>query len=399
MDVLVINAGSSSLKYQLIDMKTETTIAKGQVERIGSEGSVLKHNGTGDTFVLEKPMHDHNEAIKCALEALMDKDHGVLSSMDEISAVGHRVLHGGDKFSDSVIINQHVVETIESIIDLGPLHLPANLMGIAACQKAMPNTPMVAVFDTAFHQTMPKSSFIYALPYEAYTKHKVRRYGFHGSSHRYVSARAAEFVGRPASELKIITCHLGNGSSIAAVKNGKCFDTSMGLTPLEGVPMGTRSGDIDPAIIKYLMLKEDMCIEEMDDYLNKKSGMLGLSGVSSDFRDLCAAAEKGNELAELALDVFSYHVKKYVGAYAAAMGGVDVIVFTAGVGENTQIVREKVLEGLEFLGVKIDLERNKQRGKECYISTEDSKTAAVIIPTNEELVIARDTVTLCKKII
>lgn len=399
MKILIINAGSSSLKYQLIDMSNEQIIAKGQAERIGIAGSVLKHSGKGPTFVQEQDMKDHTEAIKLALAALVDKDHGVLASMDEITAVGHRVLHGGDRFSDSVLINDDVMEAIRDNIDLGPLHNPANLMGIEACQKVMPDTPMVAVFDTAFHQTMPKTSFLYALPYEAYTKHKVRRYGFHGSSHRYVSARAAEFLGKPKEELKIITCHLGNGSSMAAVKYGKCFDTSMGLTPLEGVPMGTRSGDIDPAIIKYLMGKEGMTIDEMDNYLNKKSGMLGVSGLSSDFRDLCSASDEGNERAALALDIFCYRVKKYVGAYAAAMGGVDAIVFTAGVGENTACVREKVVDGLEYMGVKLDkgLNCNADRGKDFCISTPDSKVSVLIIPTNEELVIAQDTAELCKK--
>jgi len=399
MKILIINAGSSSLKYQMIDMENEQIIAKGQAERIGISGSLLKHNGEGPTFVQHQDMKDHTAAIKLALAALIDKEHGVISSMDEISAVGHRVLHGGDRFTASVVINKEVMDAIRDNIDLGPLHNPANLMGIEACQKVMPNTPMVAVFDTAFHQTMPKISFLYALPYEAYTQHKVRRYGFHGSSHRYVSARAAEFLGKPKEDLKIITCHLGNGSSIAAVKNGKCFDTSMGLTPLEGLPMGTRCGDIDPAIIKYLMNKENLTIEEMDVYLNKRSGMLGISGLSSDFRDLCSAADEGNERARLALDIFSYKVKKYIGSYAAAMGGVDAIVFTAGVGENTEIVREKSLEGLEFLGVKLDKEHNNhlERGQEICISTDDSKVAVLVIPTNEELVIARDTAELCKK--
>lgn len=396
MKVLVINAGSSSLKYQLIDMENESVIAKGAIDRIGLEGSKLKHTARGETTEIQKNMSNHEEAIQLVLSTLTDEKIGVIRSMDEIGAVGHRVVHGGDKFACSVKISDEVIAMMESLIDLAPLHNPANLQGIAACKAVMPNTPMVGVFDTAFHQTMPATSYIYGLPYEAYEKFKVRRYGFHGSSHRFVSQRCAELLNKKPEDLKIISCHLGNGSSIAAVKGGKCMDTSMGLTPIEGLPMGTRCGNIDPAIIRFLMNKYDMDIDQMDAYLNKKSGMLGISGVSSDFRDLCAAAEAGNARAQLALDIFCYHVKKFIGAYAAAMGGVDAIVFTAGVGENTDIVRAASVEGLEFLGVKLDPEANKVRGKEAVISAPDSKVKVLVIPTNEELVIARDTAELSK---
>ena len=396
MKVLVINAGSSSLKYQLIDMENESVIAKGAIDRIGLEGSKLKHTAHGETTEIQKNMGNHEEAIQLVLSTLTDEKIGVIRSMDEIGAVGHRVVHGGDKFACSVKISDEVIAMMESLIDLAPLHNPANLQGIAACKAVMPNTPMVGVFDTAFHQTMPATSYIYGLPYEAYEKFKVRRYGFHGSSHRFVSQRCAEILGKKPEELKIISCHLGNGSSIAAVKGGKCMDTSMGLTPIEGLPMGTRCGNIDPAIIRFLMNKYGMDIDQMDAYLNKQSGMLGISGVSSDFRDLCAAAEEGNERAQLALDIFCYHVKKYIGAYAAAMGGVDAIVFTAGVGENTDTVRAASVEGLEFLGIKLDSEANKVRGKEAVISTPDSKVKVLVIPTNEDLVIARDTAELSK---
>lgn len=396
MKVLVINAGSSSLKYQLIDMENESVIAKGAIDRIGLEGSKLKHTARGETTEIQKNMSNHEEAIQLVLSTLTDEKIGVIRSMDEIGAVGHRVVHGGDKFACSVKISDEVIAMMESLIDLAPLHNPANLQGIAACKAVMPNTPMVGVFDTAFHQTMPATSYIYGLPYEAYEKFKVRRYGFHGSSHRFVSQRCAELLNKKPEDLKIISCHLGNGSSIAAVKGGKCMDTSMGLTPIEGLPMGTRCGNIDPAIIRFLMNKYDMDIDQMDAYLNKKSGMLGISGVSSDFRDLCAAAEAGNARAQLALDIFCYHVKKFIGAYAAAMGGVDAIVFTAGVGENTDTVRAASVEGLEFLGVKLDPEANKVRGKEAGISAPDSKVKVLVIPTNEELVIARDTAELSK---
>ena len=397
MKVLVINAGSSSLKYQLFDMENESVIAKGGVERIGLDGSFLKHKVNGEETLIEKNLPSHEEAIQLVLATLTDEKVGVIKSMDEIGAVGHRVVHGGDKFAGSVKITDEVIAEMQSLIDLAPLHNPANLQGIAACQAVMPNTPMVGVFDTAFHQTMPASSYIYGIPYEDYENFKVRRYGFHGSSHKFVSARCAEILGKKPEEINIVSCHLGNGSSIAAVKGGKCFDTTMGLTPIEGLPMGTRCGNIDPAIIKFLMAKHNMTIDEIDAYLNKKSGMLGVSGVSSDFRDLSAAAKEGNKRAQLALDIFTYNVKKFIGAYAAAMGGVDAIVFTAGVGENDTYVRECSVEGLEFLGVKLDKELNATiRGKEQIVSTDDSTVKIVVIPTNEELVIARDTQELSK---
>ncbi len=396
MKVLVINAGSSSLKYQLIDMADESVIAKGAIDRIGLNGSKLKHKANGIETVIEKDMKNHEEAIQLVLSSLIDEKIGVIKSMDEIGAVGHRVVHGGEKFACSVKITDEVIEKMQSLICLAPLHNPANLQGIAACKAVMPNTPMVGVFDTAFHQTMPQVSFMYGLPYEAYEKHQVRRYGFHGSSHRFVSARCAEILGKKPEELKIVTCHLGNGSSIAAVDGGKCVDTSMGLTPLEGLPMGTRSGSIDPAIIGYLMKQENMTIDEIDKYLNKESGMQGIAGFS-DFRDLEAEANKGNKRAKLARDMFCYNVKKYIGSYAAAMGGVDAIVFTAGVGENDANIRANCVEGLEFLGTKMNKELNAGiHGREAIVSTDDSKVKIVVIPTNEELVIARDTAELSK---
>lgn len=397
MKVLVINAGSSSLKYQLIDVADESVIAKGLCERIGIGGSVLQYKPTGgEPLVVEKDMKDHTDAIKMVLDALVDPKVGVIKSMDEIDAVGHRVVHGGEKFSGSVPITDEVISVMRELTDLAPLHNPANLMGIDACRKIMPNTPMVGVFDTAFHQTMPAEAFIYALPYEAYTEHMVRRYGFHGTSHYYVSHRAIEMLGKPAEETKVITCHLGNGSSICAVKGGKSIDTSMGFTPLEGVPMGTRCGDMDPAIITYLMDKLGLDAAGVNAYINKKSGVFGISGVSSDFRDLGTAAAEGNPRAELALETFAYKVRKYIGAYAAAMDGVDAIVFTAGVGENDKGMRARILGGLGFLGVKVDLDYNLNapRGKEIEISTPDSAVKVFVIPTDEEMVIARDTARL-----
>lgn len=394
MKILVVNAGSSSLKYQLMDMTDESIKAKGVVERIGIEGSVLKHKVPGrDTVEIELDAKDHVVAIKAVLKALLDSEIGVLKSIDEIDAVGHRVLHGGEKFAKSVVIDQECMDAIEEFIPLGPLHNPANLMGINACAEAMPGVPMVAVFDTAFHQTMPQEAFMYGLPYEAYEKYRIRRYGFHGTSHLYVSQKAAEVVGKDIKDLKIITCHIGNGSSLAAVKDGKCIDTSMGLTPLEGLVMGTRCGDIDPAIVPFLMEKEGLTPSEMDTYMNKKSGVLGLSNnLSSDFRDLGKANEEGNELAALALKVVGYKIKKYIGSYAAAMNGVDVIVFTAGVGENDTYIRTLAAGELDYLGVELDKEANaKTHGKLAKISTENSKVAVYVIPTNEELVIARDT--------
>ncbi|MCI5837687.1 MAG: acetate kinase [Christensenellaceae bacterium] len=393
MKVLVINAGSSSLKYQLIDMQTEKAVAKGGCERIGIEGSFLKHKANGKEVIIEKAMPDHKVAVQLVLEALADKDHGAISSMNEIDAVGHRVVHSGEEFTGSVLITPEVLKKIEALSDLAPLHEPANVTGIKACMAIMPSAPQVAVFDTAFHSTMPDYAYMYAVPYEDYKCYKVRRYGFHGSSHLFVSQEAAKYLGR--NDLKIVTCHLGNGSSISAVKNGKCMDTSMGFTPLAGVPMGTRSGDIDPAIIEYLGAKKNMSVSEVLTYLNKKSGMLGISGVSSDFRDLSAASEAGNDRARLALDMFAYATKKYVGAYAAAMGGIDCLVFTAGIGENDSFIRAKVTEGLEFLGVEIDKEENNKRTGDIHdITAKGGKVKVLVIPTNEELVIARDTARL-----
>lgn len=391
MNVLVINAGSSSLKYQLINMATQQVLCKGQVERIGIDGSFLKQKGGAEEADIHAEIKDHNDAIEMVLKALTDPKHGVVKSLEEIDAVGHRVLHGGEKFADPVLVNDQVIRDLESIIDLGPLHMPANISGIKACQKAMP-VPQVAVFDTGFHQTMPPKAYMYGLPYEAYEKHKVRRYGFHGTSHLYVSQRAAELRGTEKG--KMITCHLGNGSSLCAILDGKCMDTSMGLTPLEGVVMGTRSGDMDPAIVKYIMEKENKTIEQMDHYLNKESGVYGLSGVSSDFRDLAKAAAEGHERAQLALDVFIYRIQKYIGAYTAALGGVDTMVFTAGIGENDAKMRKDILSGMEWLGIKLDDEANSCRGEEKKISAPDSKVEVWVIPTNEELVIARETVRL-----
>jgi acetate kinase len=392
-NVLVINAGSSSLKYQLIDMEDESVIAKGLVERIGIEHSVIKHKPTGkDPAQIEKPINDHVEAMGAVISALTDKEHGVIEDLSSIKAVGHRVVHGGEKFSGSVVINDEVMEALKENIELAPLHNPANIMGIEACRKIMPDVPMVGVFDTAFHAKMPREAYLYGLPYEAYTKYKVRRYGFHGTSHSYVSKKAAKILKKDVKDLKIVTCHLGNGSSIAAVKGGVSIDTSMGFTPLEGLVMGTRSGDIDAAIVPYLMDKMGMTIEKTISYLNKQCGVLGLSGVSSDFRDLWDAADKGNERAKIALEVFCYKIKKYIGSYAAAMGGVDVITFAGGIGENDGPVRKMACEGLEFLGVEIDVEFNHPlRGREAVISTPDSKVVVMIVPTDEELVIAQDT--------
>ncbi|MBR4890980.1 MAG: acetate kinase [Clostridia bacterium] len=392
MKVLVINAGSSSLKYKLMDMDNELVMAKGLCERIGLDKSRLKHTPEGgETVVIEKDMPDHSVAIKLVLDALTDKDHGVISDMSEISAVGHRVVHGGEVFSGSVLITDEVKKAVTECNSLAPLHNPANLTGIAACEEAMPGVPNVGVFDTAFHQTMPKESYMYGIPYEYYEKYKIRKYGFHGTSHNYVSHRVAEIIGKPIEELKIITFHLGNGSSIAAVKNGKVVDTSMGFTPLDGLVMGTRSGSIDPAIIQFLVQNEGMTVEEVDSMLNKKSGVLGVSGVSSDFRDLEAAANEGNERAKLALEMFRHSVRGYVGRYASIMGGVDVITFAGGVGENGPDVRKDVLAGHEFMGIKIDDEKNNVRGKEVEISAADSKVRVFVVPTDEELTIARDT--------
>lgn len=391
MKILIVNAGSSSLKYQLFDMENEQTMAKGLIERIGIDGSRLKQTVKEQKFVMEMPMPDHIQAIKEMIKALTSPDHGSIKSMDEIAAVGHRVVHGGEKFTSSSLIDQACLDAIEENIPYSPLHNPANLMGIRACQKVMPDTPMVAVFDTSFHQTMPPRSYLYGLPIEYYQRLKVRRYGFHGTSHRYVSGRAAEFLGKKAEDLRIITCHLGNGSSICAVNKGKSMDTSMGLTPLEGVVMGTRSGSLDPACLQFIMNHDNIGIDQMIDILNKKSGVLGISELSSDMRDVEEAAAKGNQQAQTALDLVVHSIRKYIGAFAAVMGGVDVIVFTAGIGENGTEMRESIMENMEFLGARMDTEKNKVRGKEADVSAQDSKVKILVIPTNEELVIARDT--------
>lgn len=398
MKVLVINCGSSSLKYQLIDMENEKALAQGLVERIGIEGSKLTQKVEGrDKYIIEQPMQDHKDAIRLVLGALVDKENGVIASMDEISAVGHRVVHGGEKYSQSVLIDDEVMKELEECAKLAPLHNPPNIIGINACKELMPTTPMTVVFDTAFHQTMPEDAFIYPLPYDLYTKHGIRKYGFHGTSHKYVSQVAADMMEKDIKDLKIITCHLGNGASITAVQNGKSVETSMGFTPLEGIAMGTRCGSIDPAIVTFIMKELNLSSDEANDLLNKKSGVLGISGVSSDFRDIEDAAAEGNERAKLALDVFNYKVKKFIGSYAAVMGGVDAIVFTAGLGENSPETREEVCKGLEFLGFELDLAKNKVRGKVTEISTADSKVKVFVIPTNEELMIARDTMQLINK--
>ena len=394
MNVLVINCGSSSLKFQLINSESEKVLAKGLCERIGIDGSLTYEPAGGEKVKSDKAMPTHTEAIQFVIDALTDAETGVVKSLDEIGAVGHRVVHGGEKFASSVVITDEVKAAIEECNDLAPLHNPANLIGINACQKLMPGTPMVPVFDTAFHQTMPEKAYMYGLPYEYYDKYKVRRYGFHGTSHSFVSKRAAELAGKSYDDLKTVVCHLGNGASICAVENGKSVDTSMGLTPLEGLVMGTRSGDIDPAIMEFIAKKENLDIAGIMNVLNKKSGVEGVSGVSSDFRDLEAAAKAGNKRAELAIDVFAYRVAKYVGAYTAAMNGVDNIVFTAGIGENCALVRTKVCSYLGYLGITIDEEANGKRGEEIVISTPDSKVKVLVVPTNEELAIARETVAL-----
>ena len=397
MNILVINCGSSSLKYQLIDSESEKVLAKGLCERIGIDGRLTYSPDGGEKEVTEAPMPTHTEAIQLVLDALTNEKTGVIKSLDEVGAVGHRLVHGGEKFACSVVITDEVLAAVEECNDLAPLHNPANLIGVDACKKCMPGVPMVGVFDTAFHQTMPKEAYMYALPYEYYDKYKVRRYGFHGTSHSFVSKRTAEFLGKDIKDMKIIVCHLGNGSSISAVKYGESIDTSMGLTPLEGVPMGTRSGDIDPAILEFLAKKEDMDIFQLVNVLNKKSGVFGVSGgLSSDFRDLENAAKDGDDKAQLARDVFTYNVAKYVGAYAAAMNGVDAIAFTAGVGENDNLVREDVIARLGFLGIELDKEANSKRGFDNIISTADSKVTVCVIPTNEELAIARETLALVK---
>lgn len=399
MKVLVINCGSSSLKYQVLDMTDESLLAKGLVERIGMEGSVINHTKTGkDKIVKNVPMNDHKDAIAQVLAAIRDNEHGVIRDMSEIGAVGHRVVHAGERYSESVLITESVISTLEECIELAPLHNPPNLLGIRACQELMPDTPMIAVFDTAFHQTMPPQSYLYALPYEYYEKYRVRRYGFHGTSHKYVAQKAAQSLNININDLKLITCHLGNGASVTAIKHGRVIDTSMGFTPLEGLVMGTRSGDLDPAIVTYIKEKENMTDAEINDVLNKKSGVLGISGVSSDFRDIEAAVEAGNERAALALRMFAQKVRFYIGAYIAEMNGVDAIVFTAGVGENDISMREIICTDLGNLGIKLDPIKNKVKGQETIISTDDSKVKLLLIPTNEELMIARDTYELSKKV-
>ena len=398
MNVLVINCGSSSLKYQLINSDTEAVLAKGLCERIGIDGSLTYQPAGGEKVKSDKAMPTHTEAIQFVIDALTDAETGVVKSLDEIGAVGHRVVHGGEKFAASAVITDEMIAAVKECNDLAPLHNPANLIGVAACEKLMPGTPMVAVFDTAFHQTMPEKAYMYGLPYEYYEKYKVRRYGFHGTSHSFVSKRAAEVMGRPYDEVKTIVCHLGNGSSVSAVLNGKCVDTSMGLTPLEGLVMGTRSGDIDPAIMEFIAKKENLDIDGVMNVLNKKSGVFGISGgLSSDFRDLTDAMNAGDKKATIAMDVFSYRVAKYIGSYAAAMNGVDDIVFTAGIGENDDYVREEVCKYLGYLGVDFDSEVNTGlRGKEAELTKEGSKVKVFVIPTNEELAIARETLALVK---
>ena len=398
MKILVLNCGSSSLKYQLIDMSNEEVLCIGLVERIGIDGSILKQekDGVEGKLVVEQPMKNHQDAIKLVLDAVVDAKFGGVKEISEVEAVGHRVVHGGEKFAGSVLITDEVKAALVECTDLAPLHNPANIMGIEACEAILPGVPMVGVFDTAFHQTMPKESYLYGLPHELYTKYGVRRYGFHGTSHKYVSQRAAEMLGKNIEDTKIITCHLGNGASIAAIKGGKCVDTSMGFTPLEGLIMGTRCGDIDAAILPFLMEKEGLDAKGLSDLMNKKSGVYGMTGISSDFRDIEDGAAAGNELAQVALVAYVQKVKKYIGSYAAEMNGVDAVVFTAGVGENGIGIRADISSNMEFLGMKIDEDANKVRGKERVISTEDSKVKILLIPTNEELVIARDTLGLVK---
>ena len=398
MNILVINCGSSSLKFQLIDAVTEKLIAKGLCERIGIEGSQLVYQPAGkDKLKTVTPMEDHTKAIKLVLEALTDKENGVVKDLSEIGAVGHRIVHGGERFAASTLINEEVIAAITECNELAPLHNPANLIGIAACKELMPDTPMVAVFDTAFHQTMPQEAYLYGIPYEYYEKYKIRRYGFHGTSHSYVSKKAAEVLGQKYEDLKLIVCHLGNGASVSAVQNGKCIDTSMGLTPLEGLIMGTRSGDIDPAIIEFLAHKEGKSIDEIMTILNKKSGVLGLSdNFSSDFRDLEDAYLEGQEASVRTMEAFAYRVAKYIGAYVAAMNGVDGICFTAGLGENSPLVRNLICKRLGYLGITLDEEQNGKRGKDLVITTPDSKTKVLVIPTNEELAIARETYAIVK---
>jgi len=397
MKILVLNCGSSSLKYQVIDMDTKNAIAKGLVERIGLEGSVLTHGtSTRGKEVIKTEIKNHTKAIELVLKQLIDPEAGVLKDLNEISAVGHRVVHGGEKFAKSVIIDAAVMKALKECIELAPLHNPPNIAGIKACQKMMPGIPQVAVFDTAFHQTMCPASYIYGLPYEYYEKYGIRKYGFHGTSHKYVSQRAAILLKKPIEELKIISCHLGNGASIAAIRGGKSIATSMGFTPLDGLMMGTRSGTLDPAIVTYIMCKENFSVDQMNDFLNTKCGALGVSGISSDFRDIEVAAAQGNNRAQLALDIFNYDVKQFIGSYAAALGGVDALIFTAGVGENSPSTRASICKNMDFLGIDLDLEKNKVRGEEVDVSKTNSRCRVLVIPTNEELMIALDTLELTR---
>lgn len=397
MNVLVINCGSSSLKYQVIHSDSEEVLAKGICERIGIDGRLVYQPKNGEKEVTEAAMPTHTEAVRMVLDALVNPKTGVLKSLDEIDAVGHRIVHGGEKFASSTLLTEEVIQAVEECSDLAPLHNPANLIGVRACQKVLKGVPMAAVFDTAFHQTMPKEAYLYGIPYEYYEKYKIRKYGFHGTSHSYVSKRAAELLKKPYDSLKIIVCHLGNGASICAVKNGKSIDTSMGLTPLEGLVMGTRSGDIDPSAIEFLAGKENLDLAGVMNILNKESGVYGLSGISSDFRDLETASQEGSERAAAAREVFCYRAAKYIGSYAAAMNGVDVICFTAGVGENDGKVREMICDYLGYLGITLDTEANKKRGEEIILSTPDSKVTVMLIPTNEELAICRETVAIVEK--
>lgn len=398
MKVLVINCGSSSLKYQLIDMSNENVLAQGLVERIGIDGILTQKVDGREKYIVETDLKDHKVAIDLVLNTLVDKTNGVINSMDEISAVGHRVVHGGEKYSTSVLINEEVMKNLEDLASLAPLHNPANIIGIKACMALMPNIPMVAVFDTAFHQTMPQKAFMYPIPYEYYEEDHIRRYGFHGTSHKYVAGKVAEVMGKNIKDIKTITCHLGNGVSVTAVDGGKSIDTTMGFTPLDGIIMGSRSGSIDPAIVTYLMKEKGYSIEEMDEILNKKSGVLGISGVGTDFRDIRSAAKENNKRALLTMDLYGYQIKKQIGAYAAAMAGLDAIVFTAGIGEHAPEIRERALTNMEFLGIKIDLKKNDNQdvGEGMEISTEDSKVKVFVIPTNEELMIAKETLALTK---
>ncbi|MDD3840584.1 MAG: acetate kinase [Clostridia bacterium] len=393
MNILVINCGSSSLKYQLIDIEDETVIAKGNVERIGIEDSSIKHTVSGqDEIIIQKNIKDHKQAVHEMLNMLTDERYGVIKSLEEISAVGHRTVHGGERFSGAVKIDEKVLETMKECSELAPLHNPPNIIGIEVCKQLMPEVPMVGIFDTAFHQTIPEKAYLYGIPYETYQKYKIRKYGFHGTSHKYVAQKAAEMVGMPLESLKIITCHLGNGSSITAIKDGKSIDTSMGFTPLEGVLMGTRSGDLDPAVITFLMKKENLTVQQIDNLLNKKSGVLGISGVSSDFRDLEIKAKDGNKRAKLAIDIFVYRVKKYIGAYTAAMDGVDIVVFTGGIGENSPTIRKDICNGMNYLGINIDMDKNQKAiGQKAVISSQSSKVKLIVMPTNEELMIALET--------